>query len=170
MPANNSIRGAGCRPREVTGRTVLVCLVAFFAIVTGVNVVMICAAVSTFGGVETKNAYQAGLAFEREIAAVRAQDAMHWEVRAQVSNDVAATAVEVTAADAAGRPLAGLQAVARLVHPADKRADRVVALSEAAPGRYRGSTGAVVGQWQLVIELSRDRTRVFRSDNRIFVR
>ena len=54
---------------------VLICLVAFFAVVAGVNGIMIRAAVSTFGGVETGNAYQAGLAFAQEIAAVEAQDA-----------------------------------------------------------------------------------------------
>jgi hypothetical protein len=34
---------------------------------------MIRAAVSTFGGVETESAYQAGLAFARETAAVTAR-------------------------------------------------------------------------------------------------
>src|SRR5712672_702694 len=118
--------GAGCRKREVTGRMVLICLVAFFAVIAGVNAVMIRAAVSTFGGVETGNAYQAGLAFAREIAAVEAQAALHWDVRAKVSAAAGATEVEVTAADTVGRPLAGLAATARLVHPADKRADHVV--------------------------------------------
>ena len=41
------------------------------------NVVMIRAAISTFGGVETAKPYQAGLAFKREIAAARAQEARH---------------------------------------------------------------------------------------------
>ena len=54
---------------------VLICLVAFFAVVAGVNAVMIRAAVSTFGGVETDSAYQAGLAFAREIAAARRRSA-----------------------------------------------------------------------------------------------
>ena len=37
---------------------------------------MIRCAVTTFGGVETESAYQAGLAFKRETAAARAQDAL----------------------------------------------------------------------------------------------
>ena len=65
MSASDSSSGDGRPPREVTGRMVLVCLVAFFAVVAGVNAVMIRAAVSTFGGVETESAYQAGLAFAR---------------------------------------------------------------------------------------------------------
>ena len=149
---------------------VLICLVAFFAVIAGVNAVMIRAAVSTFGGVETENAYQAGLAFAREIAAVEAQDALHWNVRAKVSAAAGATLVEVVATDAGGRPLAGIEATARLVRPTDRRADHAVTLGEEAPGRFKGRTGAVVGQWALVIELSRDGQRLFRSKNRVFMR
>ena len=46
--------------RPLTGRTVLICLIAFFAVVAIVNGIMIRAAISTFGGVETGSAYQAG--------------------------------------------------------------------------------------------------------------
>ena len=82
-PAGDSNSADGRPPREVTGRMVLVGLVAFFAAVAGVNAVMIWAAVSTFGGVETESSYQAGLAFARETAAVAAQDALHWQVKAK---------------------------------------------------------------------------------------
>ncbi len=169
-PATDSVNGNGRRPREVTGRMVLACLVAFFAAVTGVNAIMIAAALSTFGGVETESAYQAGLAFANETAAAAAQDALHWQVKAKVSGAAGATRLDVVATDAADRPLAGLQASARLVHPTDRRADHVVQLQETALGRFRGATAAVVGQWVLEIELSRNDTRVFRSRNRIFLR
>jgi nitrogen fixation protein FixH len=158
------------RPREVTGRTVLVSLIAFFVAVAGVNAVMIKVAVSTFGGVETESAYQAGLAFAKETAAVAAQDALHWQVKAKISEEAGATVVEVVATDAGDRPLAGVEATARLVHPTDKRADRVIELGEGAPGRFRGHGEPVVGQWALVIELSRDGARMFRSRNRVFLR
>jgi nitrogen fixation protein FixH len=149
---------------------VLAGLFAFFAAVAAVNAVMIWAAVSTFGGVETESSYQAGLAFARETEAVAAQDALHWQVKAKVSGAADATLVEVVAADADGRPVSGLQAQARLVHPSDKRADHLVALDEGAPGQFRGYSDPLIGQWALVIELSRDGARVFRSRNRIFLR
>jgi nitrogen fixation protein FixH len=170
MPTHVSSSTEGRRPRELTGRAVLVCLVAFFAVVGAVNAVMIRAAVSTFGGVETANSYQAGLAFAREIAAVEAQDALHWQVGARIFADAGATAVEVAVADAAGRPLTGLQATALLTHPADRRADHALQLREEASGRFRGRTPTLIGQWVLVIELWRDGSRVFRSKNRVFVR
>jgi nitrogen fixation protein FixH len=165
-----SFRGDGCRTKEVTGRTVLVWLVAFFGIVALVNVVMIRAAVSTFGGLETESSYQAGLAFARETADARAQNALHWRVDARLSplRD-GATDVAIDARDAEGRPLDGLAATARLVHPADQRDDRVMALRQTGPGVFRGVTPAAAGQWDLVIELARDDQRVFRSRNRVLL-
>jgi nitrogen fixation protein FixH len=42
-------------------------LVGFFAVVIGVNAVMIQQAISTFGGLETESSYRAGQLFEREV-------------------------------------------------------------------------------------------------------
>src|SRR4051794_41770775 len=92
-PAGDAISADGRPSREVTGRMVLVGLVAFFAAVAGVNAVMIWAAVSTFGGVDTESSYQAGLAFARETAAVAAQDALHWQGKAKGSGVAGATPV-----------------------------------------------------------------------------
>jgi nitrogen fixation protein FixH len=170
MSAGETFERAGPRSRKLTGRTVLICLIAFFGVVAGVNAVMIRAAVSTFGGVETESAYRAGTAFARESADARAQDALHWDVRAELLPAAGgATRLEVVARDAAGRPLRGLAALARLAHPADRRADRIVALAEMQPGTFGGTVAAAPGQWDLVLELARDGTRLFRSRNRVQV-
>ena len=157
-------------PREVTGRIVLICLLAFFGLVAAMNAVLIRLAVSTFGGVETENAYQAGLNFAREIAAAETQDALHWQVKATVSAGPETTVVELVARDAEGRPLAGLDANALLVHPTDRRGDIVVPLNERTAGMFQGQVAAAHGNWTLVIDLLRDGTRVFRSRNRVFLR
>ena len=166
-----SIQGDGCRAKKVTGRTVLVWLVAFFGVVAVVNVVMIRAAVSTYGGLETESSYQAGLAFARETADARAQDALHWRVDARFSpaRD-GTTTLTIDARDAEGRPLTGLAATVRLVHPTDQRDDHAVGLRETRPGELSGNAAAAAGQWDLVIELARDGTRVFRSKNRVMLR
>ena len=155
---------------RLTGRTVFAGLVAFFAVVIGVNAIMIHAAVSTFGGVETDSSYRAGLAFAREMATVEAQDARHWTVTAKAVLEGNATVVEVTARDASGQPIANLAATASLVHPTDRRADHALSLVSDGAGRFRGTTAASAGQWDLVIELSRDGERLFRSKNRVWLR
>jgi nitrogen fixation protein FixH len=170
MSGCNSTIGTGRRSSEITGRAVLVCLVCFFAVIAGVNAVMIKAAVSTFGGVETENAYRAGLAFAEDLAAAHAQDTLRWRVEARVSSHGRQTLVELTVNDDGNRPLAGLQASGRLAHPTDKRGDHVISFSDLAPGSYRGVTEPVSGQWILVIDLSRAGTRLFQSRNRIVLR
>jgi nitrogen fixation protein FixH len=164
------IRGDGCRAKEVTGWTVLVCLVAFFGVVFAVNAVMIRVAVSSFGGLETESSYQAGLDFEREAAQARAQAALRWQVGAQLASlRDGATRLTVVARDAHGQPLEGLTATARLVRPTDQQDDRAIALTQTRPGEFGGGTAALAGQWDLVLELKRDGARVFRSKNRVIL-
>jgi nitrogen fixation protein FixH len=162
--------GTGRRPRELTGRTVLFCLVGFFAVVAAVNGVMMTAAVTTFSGVETANSYQAGVTFAREEAAAVAQEARHWRVNAALRPGPGATTkIELSAKDAADRPLGGLDASITLIHPNDRRRDHPVAMQTDGPGRFRGAIAPVAGQWDLVIELSRGGERLFRSRERIIL-
>ena len=156
--------------RPLSGGFVLICLIAFFALISLANGIMIHAAVTTFGGVETSSSYQAGLKFARENAAVRAQDALHWQVSASARPEGARMVVRIAARDAAGRPVPGLTATAILSHPTDRRADESVALSEDAAGDFRGIAAAIAGQRDLIIELSRGGERVFRSRNRVVLR
>ena len=156
--------------RPLTGRTVLICLVGFFATVAAVNAVMIRAAVSTFGGTETASAYKAGQSFEREIEAVRAQDALHWQVKADVRRTGGQAVIEIDARDADGHALSGLTATAALHHPTDARADHALPLEQGAPGHFRGAAASAAGQWDVLIDLARDGERVFRSRNRVVLR
>lgn len=159
------------RPKEVTGRTVLVCIVAFFAVVSLVNAIMIRAAVSTFGGLETESSYKAGLGFAREMAASQAQEQRRWNVTARfasIRNGEAS--IELTLNDANHQPLTGYQASARLSHPTDRRRDHAVELSAIGVGRFSGRVAAEPGQWDLMVEIHRDGERLFRSRERIMVK
>jgi nitrogen fixation protein FixH len=162
------ILNRGAQGRELSGRMVLMWLVGFFAVVGAVNAVMIGAAISTFAGLEHDSPYQAGLAFDQEIAAARLQEALHWQVQVKVTkSDAAETLVGISARDADGAPLPDLTATATLVHPTDRRFDRDLTMMQVGPGRFSGATGAAAGQWDVVIELTREGTRWFRSKNRI---
>jgi nitrogen fixation protein FixH len=158
-------------PKKITGRFVLVCLVAFFATVAGVNGVLVKAAISTFGGVEVDSSYRAGLVYDREIKAAHAQEALHWRVAGKVSSGKGITVVEVSVFDAGGQPISGLDINVTLAHPTDRRHDHRVAVQEDAPGRFRGVASDVApGGWDLVLELSRAGERMFLSRNRVGVR
>ena len=153
--------------RPLTGRAVLICLIAFFGVVSFANAIMIRAAVTTFSGVETGSAYQAGQNFKYDAEAALAQEARHWQVRAHVRPADGKTLIEIDARDAAGLPLAGLEAAMQLQHPTDRRADQTVLLSQDTSGHFRGTAAALAGQWDVLIDLTRGGERVFRSRNRV---
>jgi len=155
---------------KLTGRMVLACLVAFFAIVVAVNVVMVRAATSTFGGLETANPYQAGLAFNREHDAALAQDARAWKVTANLirrSGETAELSVELHDRD--GHPITGVAVAATLAHPADARRDQSVTLVQRAAGEFVGTAEVPRGFWDLIIDASREGTDMFRSRSRVLL-
>jgi nitrogen fixation protein FixH len=157
--------------RILTGRHVLLWLVAFFGIVFAVNGVLVRAAISTFGGVETTSSYKAGLQFGNEVAVVERQDSLHWQVSGKLTRAGSGQAVlDVTARDADGAPLAGLRADARLAHPADERLDHVIPVRPLTAGVFHGSAPAQPGQWDLIVDLYRGDKRVFRSRGRVSLR
>lgn len=159
------------KQRELTGRTVLFCLLGFFGTILVANVVLIRAATSTFGGVEVDSSYRAGLRFQQELDAVRAQDALHWSVSARLERRAGGqTELSLSVRDRDGAPMSGLEATAHLAHPADARRDHGIALASAGPGLFVGSTDAEAAQWDLVVNLSRDGRDVFRSRSRVQLR
>ena len=156
-------------PRAVTGRMVFAMMVAFFATVIGVNLVMVRLAIQTLPGTEVDSAYSASLAYEKEIATARAQSARNWKVDAHVerSGQGGAT-LRVEARDREGRPMSGMAFKGRFERPTDRRADRLVALAEVSAGIYRGNADAIAaGQWDLVLEGELDGERLFLSKNRV---
>jgi nitrogen fixation protein FixH len=159
------------QPRHVTGRHVLLLLLGFFATVFAVNGVLVRAAISTFGGVETASSYKAGLQFEHEMAVAERQDALRWRVSGTLARDGAGQAVlDVAARDARGVAPTGLSATARLAHPADERLDRAIEVRPVAAGVFHGQAAAPPGQWDLIVDLYRGGERVFRSQSRVTLR
>lgn len=155
---------------NVTGRLVFLCLLGFFVTVAAVNGVMIYAATTTFGGVETENAYKAGLAFNRDIAAAQRQDDLHWNVSGHITHDQNGARLEIDVADRSGAALPGVEVTAQLAHPTDARRDEVVPLRTTQAGHFVGDVTAAAGLWNLVIDISRGEERLFRSRARIVLR
>ena len=169
MHANAHVKNKPAR--ELTGRAVLIWLLGFFGIVFAVNAVLVQAATSTFGGLETGSSYKAGLLFTQEMVSAQRQEALHWHVDGKLSRDRAGEAVlDFSARDRQGAAVSGLTAVARLAHPADARLDQTMVLSRSGPGAFHGEAQAQPGQWELIVDLFRGDDRVFRSRSRITLR
>jgi nitrogen fixation protein FixH len=155
---------------RLTGSMVLLYLLMFFGVTIGVNGVMIYKALSTMRGVDTESAYQAGRMFEQDVAMVKAQDARHWRVNAKLTSAPDGMRLELVPRDDAGHLLAGMVASATFERPTDRGLDRKLALTEASPGQYYGRAELIPGQWDLVIEISRQGQQLFRSKNRVVLR
>jgi nitrogen fixation protein FixH len=159
-------------PRPLSGRTVLLSLIGFFAVVIGANAALTVFAIQTLPGTEVASSYKAGLGYNGEIAAARSQEARHWRVAAHVERDPDGRArLSVEAREASGSPATGLFFKAVLERPIDKRADQEVALAERGSGIYRGEAlGVASGQWDLVLTAERGTERVFLSKNRVVLK
>jgi nitrogen fixation protein FixH len=158
-------------PKPLTGGKVLCMLVAFFGVVFAVNFLMAKLAIDTLPGVEVDSAYSASLAYEKEIADARDQNARNWQVNAHIQRGPdGGTTVQVEARDNSGVPMSGLQFQGRLERPIDRRADQQVNLAEVGIGVYRGSAPAIApGQWDLVLEGDAAGQRMFLSKNRVLL-
>ena len=167
MSRSNTDHQTGPR---LTGRMVLVYLLTFFGVVTGINGVMIYEALSTLRGVDTESTYQAGRMFEQDIATLKAQNARHWQVDAKLTPAPDGTRLDVVARDEAGDVLTGMAASASFERPTDRGLDRKFALAEDSPGQFHGRTDLIPGQWDLVIEISRQGQQLFHSKNRVVLK
>ncbi len=178
MRPDESLRTSGTMAREngmaaqpLSSRTVLAALLAFFGIVIGVNGVMIALAIGTMPGFENEKPYQAGLAYNAEIEAARAQAGRHWTVVSHVTRDALGRATVIVGAhDADGAAVTGLTVAVQLLRPTDQRGDHTIALDEPGPGTYEGAAaGVAAGAWDVEIEAARASERLFRSRNRIIL-
>lgn len=155
--------------RPISGRFVLIAVLSFFAVVIGVNAVMMRLAITTLPGTDVDSAYNASLAYQRDIQAAHQQNGRDWKIDAHIERQADGTArlaLDAKAQD--GAPLAGLLVFGRLERPTDRRADQAFEMTEGGGGNYHGiAHGVTVGQWNLVIEAERDGKRLFLSRNRV---
>ena len=155
--------------KELTGRKVLALLVAFFGVVMLVNFAMMKAAISTFGGVDTKSSYEAGRVFEGEVAKAAAQAARDWQVSEHLTPSGKDQILSIDLHDATGAPVTGVDVTAKLAHPIDERNDVAFSLAETGPGLYRGQAAVAAGVWEIELLVVRGDEQLFRSKNRVIV-
>jgi nitrogen fixation protein FixH len=86
------------KPREFTGRHMLMVFVGAFSVIIGVNIALAVNAVRTFPGLEVKNSYVASQEFNTRLSA---QQALGWSVYASATGGL--VMLEIT--DEQGQPV-----------------------------------------------------------------
>lgn len=153
---------------KLKGWHVLAILLVFFGIIFAVAGIFFYTATTTLRGLDRSNAYERGLAYERDVIAAREQAARQWNVDIALHPDTdGGHTVTVSASDKEQQALTGLKAEMHLDYPTDSKKDQEITLSETAPGIFTGRLSAEKGRWYLHLRLSRDGEVLFRSKNNI---
>ncbi len=126
MPVD--LQGETMRPRPFTlkGWHVLVMIVSFFVVVSGVNGIMMTLAIRTMPGLEVKNSYDASQKFNTEIAEARVVNSHGY--KADLGVEAQDPIIRIY--DAAGQPATALAVSAALIHPTDAGRDEALTFIE----------------------------------------
>tara|TARA_R110000868_G_scaffold14669_3_gene67907 strand:- start:1459 stop:1959 length:501 start_codon:yes stop_codon:yes gene_type:complete len=131
----------------LTGRHVLVFLIAFFAVIFAVNGVFLFVSLQTHPGVTSTDAYRKGLHFNRELDRADRQRARGW--KSEISADRGVMEIRLT--DKSARPVSGLRINAVARRPVHDRGDTELVLREIETGRYRADRPPLPpGRWEIV--------------------
>ncbi|WP_245647567.1 FixH family protein [Novosphingobium lentum] len=132
----------------LTGRHAAMMIVAFFAVVIGVDFTLAHFAISTFGGTVVENSYVASQKFNGWLDEARAEEALGWKVT--IARGAMGEAV-VQPVDRTGKPIVGATLQGLAEHPLGQRPDVPMAFHEYAPGTY--SARLPQGRWRLHLTL-----------------
>jgi nitrogen fixation protein FixH len=139
---------ASASTQVLNGWHILASLVGFFTLVFVANAIMIYLAVTTFGGLDTTDAYRKGLAYNDRVAAAAAQAKRGW--RDALTYLPAPQRLRATLTDASGEGVAGLTITAQVLRPATSRFDQELVLAPTGPGTYEGGAADLDAGWWTV--------------------
>jgi nitrogen fixation protein FixH len=135
--------------KQITGRHVLFAMLGFFGLIIATDAYLVYKAVSTFGGIETDDAYRKGLAYNDRIATERAQDALGWTKDARIEKGE----LRVSIRDQNQKGVENLEIKAVMGRPATNEHDRVLTLTQVGSGEYTAPVGEVEpGIWVATME------------------
>ena len=156
---------------RLTGRMVLLILIAFFGVVIVVNLFMAYVAVNTFSGLQSQRPYETGLEFNRTIKNAGVQQEQHWQVTSHYERMAdGRVSLKLSLRDKNGQPVDGTTSKVSLLSPVNALRDVVFDLSPQGAGDFTGTAVADAGQWDLVIEVKQGTAEVFRSVSRVSLR
>ncbi len=148
-----------------------------FAVVLGVNMILLYFATSTFNGLTTEHAFDEGVAYNDEIAAARAQAALDWtgskRITLKPGGTEGAWPVEVVATFPKddGSLRTDLDVTVELRRPVQAGFDQKLTLHPATDGSYRTTaTLPFLGQWESVLIADAPNDERFRLRERFMVR
>ncbi|WP_027169479.1 FixH family protein [Mesorhizobium sp. WSM3224] len=159
------------KPREFTGKHMLLVIVSFFAVVIGVNVTMATLAQTSWTGLVVENTYVASQQFNEEARKGKAQAALGWTGKLTVASGE----VRYSLADSKGKPvpLHGVRMLFR--HPAYEAEDEALTLAAVSGGTPGDTQEFAVrhtpkdGVWIVEIDADAGLASSFRDVRRVMI-
>src|SRR5262245_52141456 len=167
LPSSKQSTGRG----KLLPHPIPMLFIAAFLVVIAVNAALIFFAEDTFSGLETENAYQQGLDYNKTLAAEAAQEKLGWHSQAAISlgND-GRHILQVQLADRDDRPLDGAKLEAFLVRPSVSGMDLSLSPRSIGGGRYSAEFDLpALGQWDLRL-VARRGDVTWQQSERLFVK
>lgn len=159
--------------KPLTGRSVLIATLSFFAVILIANGIFLTLAISTNTGVVANEPYRKGLKYNERIDADQQQKSLEWT--SDISIDENDRKLVALLSDREGKAVSGLSARAEVARAATNREDVETALNETAPGRYEAQLPIVnAGSFIVDLEISdpkiADHIVVYRARRRLWLK
>ncbi len=154
---------------ELTGRHVLMMLIAFFGIIIAVNVDFIIKAETTFRGEDEHNPYLQGLDYNETLAKRAAQSELGWQALVTAARGQGRAAdIRIDIQQKDGTAPRGLTLEGRLRHPSDANLDQTLIFRDAGEGHFTATLANVTGGlWN--VEVHSTSEQPFEADRRIWL-
>lgn len=150
---------------RINGWHVLAGFLAFFVVVTAVDVVMAVDAYRTHSGEVSTSPYEDGLAYDSQLDQQRNQARLGWRMALGLG---ASGEVRLTAATATGAALDGLRVTGRLERPATEEGRIDLAFQPLGPGVYVAQPSRLpAGAWDARISAYDRHGRRFDAERRL---
>ncbi|MBP0447135.1 FixH family protein [Roseomonas sp. SSH11] len=152
-------------PSPRRGRWIPWAFVGAFAVVIGVNGVLITAAISTYSGTTTAGSYDRGRSYGAVLAEAARQQALGWQGR--ITREGGAVRLSLHQAD--GIPLPADAVVNGTLQRPLERASVPLDFTPAAPGSWRAAAGIPApGAWEAVLTVTRGTDRLELRERLVF--
>ncbi len=148
--------------RPLTGRKVLLIILAFFGVIITVNLVLAFNAIRTFPGLEVKNSYVASQQFD---ALREAQIGLGW----RLAVDYGDGELMLRFVDAAGQPVQPAKLEATVGRATERRSD-VTPVFEYSDGIFKAPLDLAPGIWEVRLKAYSDDGTLFRQTRELFVK
>lgn len=133
----------------LTGWHVLAALLGFFGVMIAANLVFVYLALTTFTGVETRDAYRKGIAYNARLEEARQLEKLGWQGKISWN----AGHLEVVLSSREGDPIRGMSVKGSIGRPSTDKFDQAISFENAGSGHYRSEAIELApGNWIVAIE------------------